>query len=108
MEEIEAVARQFVRLAGTVGPVLSLAMSYSVLFCLVILLLCQGFHFCFSEGSVVRGLFLSLTEQRKVKKLKTRENNKGQCIFWKVARVMMKLLECKPKEEFRVIYSSFF
>lgn len=64
MEEIEAVARQFVRLAGTSGPVLSLA-------CLTLFSFVWAFYFTvrdfvfFLAGWVVRGFCLSLTEKKR-------------------------------------------
>lgn len=67
MEEIEAVARQFVRLAGTAGPVLSLA-------CLTLFYFVWSFYFSvrllshFLEGRVLKGFCLSLTEKGKGKK----------------------------------------
>lgn len=65
MEEIEAVARQFVRLAGTAGPVLSLA-------CLTLFYFVWSFYFSvrvfvslFLEGRVVRGFCPSQAEKGK-------------------------------------------
>lgn len=66
MEEIEAVARQFVRLAGTAGPVLSLACLTLFYFVWSFYFSVRGFvSFFFLEGRVVKGFGLSLTEKGK-------------------------------------------
>lgn len=63
MEEIEAVARQFVSLAGTAGPVLSLGCLTLFYFVWSFYFSARvSFHFFGREG----GFYLSLTERKNL------------------------------------------
>lgn len=80
MGEIEAVARQFVRLAGTAGPVLSLA-------CLTLFYFVWSFYFtvrvsfpCFRrKGRVVKGFYLSLIGTEKAENESERRTKGIEC-----------------------------
>lgn len=80
MGEIEAVARQFVRLAGTAGPVLSLA-------CLILFYFVWSFYFtvrvsfpCFRrKGRVVKGFYLSLIGTEKAENESERRTKGIEC-----------------------------